>query len=449
MADFTETTRGALRRILLDRQTNGRVPGLVGGVARGGSLRWHDGVGLADLDDPDRQLDADTQFLIASNSKTFTAVLVMALRDEGKLSLDDTVDMHVPESKHGGITIRQMLSHETGMQREPVGDVWDTLTYPDRDELVAGWNEAEQVLAPHHRHHYSNLCYSMLGEIVARLDGRDWAESLQARILQPLEMRRTTIGLVAPHATGYYVPPFTDVPVKEPVVDIKALAPAGALASTAHDLAAWLGFWADPVEEVLSTDTVEEMCQPQTMSDLETWQLAWGLGVMLLRSKDRFLVGHTGGMPGHISGCFVHRDSGTAGIALMNTTSAPDPAALAVELAGYAIENEPADPETWTPGTEVPDELRGILGHWYAEGQLHTFSVVKGQLQAKGAAAPANKPPSIFVKLADDLYRTESGRETGELLRVTRDPDGNVTRLHWATYLFTREPLAFGEWLRG
>ncbi len=49
----------------------------------------------------------------------------MALRDEGKLNLDDTVEQLIPESKHEGITIRQMLSHVSGMQREPVGDVWD------------------------------------------------------------------------------------------------------------------------------------------------------------------------------------------------------------------------------------------------------------------------------------------------------------------------------------
>ena len=55
--------------------------------------------------------------------------------------------------------------------------------------------------------------------------------------------------------------------------------------------------------------------------------------------------------------------------------------------------------------------------------------------------------PSVFRKLEDDLYRTESGRETGELLRVTRAADGTVDRLHWATYIFTREPYAFGEWL--
>ncbi len=447
MTDFAPTSQRELRRILLDRQRTGRVPGLVGGVIRDGALAWDSAVGVADLDHPDRQLNSDTQFLIASITKTFTAVLIMALRDEGKLSLDDAVEALIPESTHHGITVRQMLSHVTGMQREPVGDIWDTLRYPDRVELVEGWNEAERVHRPHHRHHYSNLCYSMLGEIVARVDGRSWQQSLQARILDPLEMRRTTVALQAPHATGYYLPPYTDVPVLEPVLDIKALASAGALASTARDLATWAGFLAEPAEEVLAADTVEEMCQPQIVADLEGWQLAWGLGLMLGRSANRTFVGHTGGMPGHISGLFVHRESGTGGVVLMNATSSPPPATFAIELATYAIEHEPVEPEPWTPGREVPEQLRGVLGRWFSEGQPFTFSVVEGGLQARGEAMPESTPPSIFVKVDDDVYRTESGREAGELLRITRADGGVVTRLNWATYLFTREPLAFGEWL--
>jgi hypothetical protein len=53
----------------------------------------------------------------------------------------------------------------------------------------------------------------------------------------------------------------------------------------------------------------------------------------------------------------------------------------------------------------------------------------------------------VFERVSDDVYRTVSGREAGELLRVTRDADGRVSKMNWATYLVTREPLAFGEWL--
>ena len=200
-------------------------------------MLWSDGIGVADVDRPGEPLGPDSRFGIASITKTFTATVVMALRDEGRLSLDDPVDEHISESKHTAVTIRQMLSHTTGMQREPVGDVWDTLVSPDRDELVRGWNEAERVLRPHDRWHYSNLCYAMLGEVISRLDGREWAESVQARILDPLEMRSTTVGLTGPHVQGYYVPPFHDVPVAEPEPDWKAMNPAGGLASTANDLA--------------------------------------------------------------------------------------------------------------------------------------------------------------------------------------------------------------------
>jgi len=225
------------------------------------------------------------------------------------------------------------------------------------------------------------------------------------------------------------------------------MAAAGALASTVGDMAIWGSFLADPSEEVLSKDTLEEMCQPQIMADLEKWQQAWGLGLMLLRDKDRVWVGHTGGMPGHITGVLVQRQSKTVGIVMMNSTAAPDPAALAVELGGYVIDNEPADPEPWRPGTEIPAELEGILGQWFSEGRPITFAVREGHLEARVDGAPDWMPPSVFVKIADDLYRTESGRETGEMLRVTRDDSSAVVRLNWATYRFTREPFAFGEWL--
>jgi CubicO group peptidase (beta-lactamase class C family) len=447
MGELQSSTTRALRRILIEQQSRHRVPGVVGAVVRDGKLLWTDGIGVADVTRPGEPPGADSKFGIASITKTFTATVVMALRDEGRLSLDDPIDEHIPESKHSAVTIRQMLSHTTGMQREPVGDVWDTLVSPDRDELLRGWNEAERVLKPHDRWHYSNLCYAMLGEVIVRVDGRDWAESVQARILDPLEMRSTTVGLTGPHVQGYYVPPFHDVPVPEPEPDWKAMNPAGSLASTAGDLARWAAFLADPVAEVLDPATVEEMCQPQTMADTRQWSLAWGLGLEIVRRGDRVYVGHEGGNPGHITGVFVDRESKTGGIALMNSTTGPAPADVAVDLAEHVLAHDPAEPEIWTAGTEVPDEFVGVLGRWFSEGSAFSFTVEKGRLQAIAEGAPARRKPSVFVKVGDDVFRTESEREVGELLRITRDEHGAVTRMHWATYVMTREPLAFGEHL--
>ena len=384
------TPRGA-------KQEQGAGDCRCGGTQRRDAVVRRCWVGRSDHDDPPT---ADTQFLIASITKTFTAVMVMALRDEGKVTLDDTIDQHLPDSMHGGITIRQMLSHTTGMQREPVGDVWDTLTFPDREQLVAGWNEAERILKPHYVWHYSNLVYSMLGELVARLDGREWVDSLQSRILDPLEMRRTTLGLTSPpSATGYYVPPFSDVPIAEPLLDSGAMVSAGGLASTANDLAIWAGFVTDPDADILNPDTLEEMCRPQIVADLDRWQAAHSLGFQLVRSGDRVYVGHTGGMPGHITGVFVERASGTCGIALMNATSAPDPATLAIGLATHVSDNDPA-----RPGALAARQggARGVCRrHRPVVLRRRPIYVQRQARPARGATQRASRPPAAVCLCPD------------------------------------------------
>src|SRR6478672_1988398 len=136
--ELMDTTRRRLRRVVLDKQRSGRVPGVAAGVVRHGELVWQDGVGAADVARPDVAPGRDDQFLVASNSKTFTAVMVMQLRDEGKLRLDDTLGTFLPGTRHADVTIRSCLAHVSGLQREPHGDVWATLESPDRDGLVSG-----------------------------------------------------------------------------------------------------------------------------------------------------------------------------------------------------------------------------------------------------------------------------------------------------------------------
>lgn len=445
MTELQATTTRSLHRLVVERQRDGRVPGVFAGVVRDGALRWSTGVGARDVRALDAPPGPDDQFLVASNTKTFTAVLVMRLRDEGRLSLDDTLDRFIPETAHRGLTIRQCLAHASGMQREPVGDIWETLDNPDVETLVRELDQAERVHPPHRLWHYSNLVYALLGEVVARLDGRPWEQSLRDRILDPLEMRRTTVGFDGPHAQGYFVPPFTDVPVPEPVLDLRGMAPCGGLASTGADMARWSAFVADPVAEVLSPDTLEEMCTPQIMIDAERWTSAMGLGFFLQRSGERTYVGHTGGMPGHVTALFTDRQAKTGAVVLTNSSTPPDIAGWAIALADHVTEHDPVEPTLWRPGTSVPDELVELLGRWYSEGSPFDFSVREGRLEARSPALPAHKPSSVFAKVGDDLYRTVAGREAGELLRVSRDASGAVRQLNWATYLVTRAPLAFGE----
>src|SRR5271157_1673011 len=448
MSPLLDTTTRCLRRIALGKQREGRVPGLYAAVCREGGLAWGDGIGVADLDG-DRAPGPDDQFLVGSNTKTFIAVMVMQLRDEGRLALDDLLGDHVSEVSHP-ITVRQSLAHVSGMAREPLGDVWETLEQPDAKELRRDFDDVERILKPHARWHYSNVVYAMLGQLVEEIDGRPWEESLRTRLLEPLELRRTTVGFDdGPRATGYYVAPYDDVPRVEPVMDLKAMAPCGGLASTAADLARWSAFVADPPSELLSPDTMEEMCQPQILLNTEIWTGAMGLGLFLMRSATgRTWIGHTGAMPGHKTGVFTDRKSGTGGIALMNATATPAPDALTIELADHVVEHDPVEDEPWRAGTEVPDELRGILGRWFSEGHPFVFVVEKSRLQARiDEPAAAGFQPSVFEKISDGVYRTVSGQYRGEQLRVTRAADGTVTKLNWATYLFTREPIAFGEHL--
>ncbi len=437
-------TQRSLERLLIQRQVDWRVPGLAAGVIRDGILAWSSGVGAADVTQPAVAPGNDTQYRIGSITKTFTAALVLALRDEGRLDLDDRLTRFLPETRHASLTIRQMLSHASGLQREPVGDIWESLACPDLEQLLGGLELAERVLPPQHRWHYSNLAYAVLGEVVARLDGGSWEESLRQRILEPLGMKRTGLRPAPPLAVGYFADPFTDQVHIEPDLDPLATAPCGGLWSTLEDLAGWAAFLAEPDDSILSTSTVDEMCRPQIMTDLDSWTGAWGLGTEMIRRGDRVFAGHSGGMPGHTTGLFVQRKHRVGGVVLANSTSGADPAELALDLVSAVLDGDPVPPQPWRPGQGAPSELVGVPGRWWSEGSLFLFRFTDGKLQARPDPDRPGSAPAVFVRIEDDLYRTESGREEGELLRLVRDGTGAVVKMYWATYPFTRAPETFG-----
>ena len=433
-----------LRRLIRSAQAEQRLPSVAAAAVRDGELIWSDSVGLADAERGE-EATPDHQCRIASITKTFTAAAVMQLRDAGKLSLDDQLDRHVPGVARTP-TLRSLLTHASGLQREPPGRIWETLTFPSREELLAGLDESEQVLAPDAYRHYSNLGFSLLGEVVARVSGTEYERYVDEHVLGPLSLTRTTWKPQAPVATGYFVDPWTDTAAVEPIVDGRATASAGELWSTAPDLCRWAAFLADPDDEVLARDTVEEMHAFQTMADLEQWTLGHGLALMLMRKGDRIFSGHSGGHLGFLSNVACHRPTRTGAAVVTNSSSGVDIDMLGVGLADAVAGAHPADPEPWRPGAPPPAELEGVLGAWWSEGSEFVFRYRDGGLEALARDDSAGSSRTRFRPDGEDRYRALDGRERGELLVVVRDENGHVVRLEFASYPFSRrpEPMARG-----
>ena len=406
---------------------------------RGGELLWRDVVGLVDVE-AGTVATPETQYRIGSITKTFTAVCILQLRDAGELSLDDPLDRFIPESAYAP-TLGRMLSHASGLQREPPGEIWETMQSPSREELIERLAEAEQPLAPGSWWHYSNLAFALLGEVVARTTGASWEDTVRERVLEPLGLSRTTPAAVEPTARGYFVLPYSDAVELEPDPDVGGTGAVGRLWSTTGDLARWGSFLAAGDDRVLAAATLEEMSHVRVMVDHERWTLAWGTGLELYRRGDHVFVGHGGAMPGHVAGLVVNRTTGIGAAVLMNTSAGGKPEALALDLAIAAIEALPKPAEPWQPGEPAPAEVEPILGRWWTEG----YEVVlawRGRLEAKLIGGVPGRDLSVFAP-EGDAYRCVEGRERGELLRVVRDGNGQVEKLYFATYPLRREPSTF------
>ena len=436
-----------LERDLLSRvvtaQRTWRSPGVSVGVVRDGRLVWSAHVGSARLGSQPAAATDDTQFMIGSVTKTFTALTVMSLRDEGLLSLDDALETYVPGTKHARVPLRQMLAHASGLQREPVGNIWESLVAPEREEFLAGVEEAEQVLPAHHAFHYSNLAYGLLGQVVERVTGRDWDDVVRERVLAPLGMSRTGLSPAEDRALGYQIDPYAGTASVEPLFTLNATAPLGGLWSTVADMARYASYIASPDDRVVLPETVEEMCRPIIMTDVDGWSGAYGLGFGMGRRGDRVYVGHGGAMPGFLTGLRVRRKEGVGAVVFANATSGALTLGLATDLVEAVVDAEPSLAAAWVPEAEQP-ELSELLGLWWSEGSPITFFVRDGGLWSRLAD---DEPLSETRYAAEgaDRYRAVSGRERGEVLEVVRAGDGSVDKLYFATYAVTRAPLAFAD----
>jgi CubicO group peptidase (beta-lactamase class C family) len=431
------TKRALLHRIAV-AQAEGRAPSMTAGVVRDGRLVWTGARG--DVGDGPA---ADTQYRIGSITKTFVAVLVMRLRDEGVLRLSDRLEQHVPGLSAGGDdrdgqgpTIAELLSHTAGLAAETLAPWWERTSGEVRPEL------ADILSQPPTRHpagrvfHYSNVGFALLGALVERLRGEGWGDVLRREVLEPLGMTRTSLEPQVPHVSGWAVHPWADVLLPEPSAQTGRMAPAGELWSTVTDLGRWAAFLANGDVRVLSVDSLAEM---RTACTGARDGAAYGLGLQLFSTKGHDYVGHGGSMPGFVATLWIDVKEHLGAVVLANTTAGVPIGQITADLLRIVAENEPRLPDAWSPLHVVDPDLLALTGPWYWGPRPFGLRLAADRdLELALLADPAH--PVRFRAEADGTWTGLGAYYLGETLRVVRDPAGAVSHLDIGSFVLTREP---------
>ncbi|MFF9716888.1 serine hydrolase domain-containing protein [Streptomyces sp. NPDC014603] len=435
--ELLPSTRRALLHRIAAAQTDGRAPSVVAAVVRGGRTVWTGARAWSEEAVP----DADTQFRIGSITKTFTAVLVLRLRDEGVLDLGDPLEKHLPGTDAGKATVAELLAHAGGLAAETPGPWWERTPGALRPELADVLGERPVVHPAGRRFHYSNPGYALLGALVERLRGASWEDVLRREVLEPLGLPRTGVRPLAPHADGWAVHPWADVVLPEPAEDLGRMAPAGQLWSTVGDLARFADFLVRGDERVLGAASLGEMRTPAAPAEAAdvAGGYAYGLGMELRHQEGRALVGHTGSLPGFLACLTIGVEDDVAAVVLANCTAGIPVFSLAADLVRTVAEAEPRIPAPWQPMREADPELLELVGPWYWGTQAYALKLsADGLLSLEPLSGTGRR--SRFRPNGDGTWTGLEGYYAGEVLTPVRRPDGSVGHLDVGSFVFTRRP---------
>lgn len=237
----------------------------------------------------------ETKFRLGSITKQFTAMAVMILAEQGKLSVDDPISKHLENSPPAWekITIRHLLTHTSGIASYTSFPQMMTRTVripAQLDEVIASFKDKELDFPPGDKFAYSNSGYIVLGKIIERASGHDYEAFLKQSIFQPLEMTDTGYdhnAAILPKRAAGYVRTFILL-ANAPYIDMTWPHAAGSLYSTVDDLAKWDA--ALSAGKLIGTDSYKAMFTPQKAS--------YAFGWFVRDYKGHKEIRHAGGIHG-------------------------------------------------------------------------------------------------------------------------------------------------------
>ena len=267
---------------------------------------WAKGFGFAD---PKRKMPAtaETIYRVGSVSKLFTDIAVMQLVEQGKLDLDAPVTRYLPDFRPRNpfgeaITLRQLMSHRSGLVREPpVGNYFET-TEPSLARTIASLNKTELVYAPETRTKYSNAAIATVGYVLERTQGEPFAKYLKRAVLDPLGLERSSFEPTPEITKGLakaYMWTIDGRVFEAPTFEL-GMSPAGSMYTTVTDMGRFMSVLfaggRGAKGRMLKASTIEEMWTPQFAPPGQ--KTGYGIGFGLRELEGRRTVGHGGAIYG-------------------------------------------------------------------------------------------------------------------------------------------------------
>ncbi|MEC0300782.1 serine hydrolase domain-containing protein [Peribacillus frigoritolerans] len=301
----TQRDRTSVKQAMRDTLQLG-YPGILAKTAEGGKT-WGYAAGVADLRTK-KPMKTEFRFRIGSVTKTFTATVLLQLAGENRLNLDDSIEKWLPGVIQGNgydsnqITIRQILNHTSGIAdyiKSKDFDIKDTKKSYTAEEFVKMGVSLPPDFAPGKGWSYSNTGYVLLGILIEKVTGNSYAEEVENRIIEPLELSNTFLpgnSTVIPgtmHARGY-----ERYDGESELKDVTYSNPGssdGDLISTADDLNKFFSY-------LLSGKLLKEQQLKQMLTTVPTGMEGvdgYGLGIYETKLPNHVSIwGHAGGVPG-------------------------------------------------------------------------------------------------------------------------------------------------------
>jgi CubicO group peptidase (beta-lactamase class C family) len=316
------------------RRTDLGVPGIALAIVKDDKIIFSRGFGYKDFKQK-TPVTPDTQFGIGSATKAFTALAVLMSQEAGKLNLDDNPKKYLPYFKindpetDARITIRDLLSHSSGLNRTDLAMMSGKLS---REELIKVAGEAKPVAKLREHFEYQNVMFAAAGEIVARTNNTSWEKFVSEKIFKPLEMTNSNVSVdemkrAKDFALGYDYNADTKETRFVPLRDIASTAPAGAINSSANDMAKWISFMLNggataDGKRLVSGNLFAELTKPQMKIAGKT---SYGLGWFVQDFRNLKLVQHGGNIDGFTTMVAMIPERKTGFVMLVNQSNSSLP----------------------------------------------------------------------------------------------------------------------------